>query len=164
MNITLIGMPGAGKSTVGILLAKSALMDFIDTDLIIQRKHGMSLCELIAKHGEEEFKKTENDIISELCCENTVIATGGSAVYGEDGMKHLREISTVVYLKVPLSSLKHRLRNIKTRGVVMKHRESIEQLFQRREPLYEKYAHLTVDCSALSAEKCVDAIIDLIKK
>ena len=77
MNITLIGMPGAGKSTVGVLLAKSMLMDFVDTDLLIQRKHGMSLCEFIEKYGEEEFKKAENDVISSLECENTVIATGG---------------------------------------------------------------------------------------
>lgn len=159
MNVTLIGMPGAGKSTVGVLLAKSMLMDFVDTDLLIQRKYGMSLCEFIEKYGEEEFKKAENDVISSLNCENTVIATGGSAVYGEGGMKHLGEISTIVYLSVPVESLSERLSNIRTRGVVMKKGESIEQLFQRRSPLYEKYAEITVDCSALRAEECVDEII-----
>ncbi len=164
MNITLIGMPGAGKSTVGVLLAKSMLMDFVDTDLLIQRKHGMSLCEFIEKYGEEEFKKAENDVISSLECENTVIATGGSAVYGDDGMKHLSEISVIVYLKVPVSSLNERLSNIKTRGVVMKKGESVEQLFKRRSPLYEKYADITVDCSALKPEECVDAIIGNLKK
>lgn len=159
MNVTLIGMPGAGKSTVGVLLAKSMLMDFVDTDLLIQRKYGMSLCEFIEKYGEEEFKRAENDVISSLNCENTVIATGGSAVYGEGGMKHLCEISTIVYLSVPVESLSERLSNIRTRGVVMKKGESIEQLFQRRSPLYEKYAEITVDCSALRAEECVDEII-----
>ncbi len=159
MNVTLIGMPGAGKSTVGVLLAKSMLMDFVDTDLLIQRKYGMSLCEFIEKYGEEEFKRAENDVISSLNCENTVIATGGSAVYGEGGMKHLCEISTIVYLSVPVENLNERLSNIRTRGVVMKKGESIEQLFQRRSPLYEKYAQITVDCSALRAEECVDAII-----
>lgn len=164
MNITLIGMPGAGKSTVGVLLAKSMLMDFVDTDLLIQRKYGMSLCEFIEKNGEEEFKKAENDIISSLECENTVIATGGSAVYGDEGMKHLEEISRIVYLKVPVESLNERLSNIKTRGVVMKKGESVEQLFKRRSPLYEKYADITVDCSALKPEECVDAIIGNLKK
>ena len=164
MNITLIGMPGAGKSTVGVLLAKSMLMDFVDTDLLIQRKYGMSLCEFIEKNGEEEFKKAENDIISSLECENTVIATGGSAVYGDDGMKHLEEISRIVYLKVPVESLNERLSNIKTRGVVMKKGESVEQLFKRRSPLYEKYADITVDCSALRAEECVDDVIEKLKK
>ena len=159
MNVTLIGMPGAGKSTVGVLLAKSMLMDFVDTDLLIQRKYGMSLCEFIEKYGEEEFKRAENDVISSLNCENTVIATGGSAVYGEGGMKHLCEISTIVYLSVPVESLNERLSNIRTRGVVMKKGDSIEQLFQRRSPLYEKYAEITVDCSALRAEECVDEII-----
>lgn len=159
MNVTLIGMPGAGKSTVGVLLAKSMLMDFVDTDLLIQRKYGMSLCEFIEKYGEEEFKRAENDVISSLNCENTVIATGGSAVYGEGGMKHLCEISTIVYLSVPVENLNERLSNIRTRGVVMKKGESIEQLFQRRSPLYEKYAEITVDCSALRAEECVDEII-----
>ncbi len=164
MNITLIGMPGAGKSTVGVLLAKSMLMDFVDTDLLIQRKYGMSLCEFIEKNGEEEFKKAENDIISSLECENTVIATGGSAVYGDEGMKHLEEISRIVYLKVPVESLNERLSNIKTRGVVMKKGESVEQLFKRRSPLYEKYADITVDCSALRAEECVDDVIEKLKK
>ena len=164
MNITLIGMPGAGKSTVGVLLAKSMLMDFVDTDLLIQRKYGMSLCEFIEKNGKEEFKKAENDIISSLECENTVIATGGSAVYGDEGMKHLEEISRIVYLKVPVESLNERLSNIKTRGVVMKKGESVEQLFKRRSPLYEKYADITVDCSALRAEECVDDVIEKLKK
>ena len=164
MNVTLIGMPGAGKSTVGVLLAKSMLMDFVDTDLLIQRKYGMSLCEFIEKNGEEEFKKAENDIISSLECENTVIATGGSAVYGDEGMKHLEEISRIVYLKVPVESLNERLSNIKTRGVVMKKGESVEQLFKRRSPLYEKYADITVDCSALRAEECVDDVIEKLKK
>lgn len=160
MNITLIGMPGAGKSTIGVLLAKSMLMDFVDTDLLIQRKYGMSLCEFIERYGEDEFKRAENEVISSLSCENTVIATGGSAVYGDEGMKHLCEISTVVYLNVPVESLNKRLSNIKTRGVVMKKGESVEHLFRRRCPLYEKYAEITVDCSALRAEECVDTIIE----
>lgn len=164
MNITLIGMPGAGKSTIGVLLAKSMLMDFVDTDLLIQRKYGMSLCGFIEKYGEEEFKKAENDVISSLNCENTVIATGGSAVYGEEGMKHLCEISSVVYLSVPVECLNERLSNITTRGVVMKKGETVEALFNRRAPLYEKYAQLTVDCSLLKAEECVDAIIDRLKR
>lgn len=164
MNITLIGMPGAGKSTVGVLLAKSYLMDFTDTDLIIQRKYGKTLCELIEKYGEDGFKKLEEDTLLSVECSNTVIATGGSAVYGDEGMKHLRDISVVVYLKVPVRALERRIKNITARGVVMKKGESLSKLFERRSPLYEKYAHITVDCSGLSLEKCVDEIIKEVEK
>ena len=163
MNITLIGMPGAGKSTVGVLLAKSTLMDFTDTDLLIQKKYSSSLCGLIEEYGEEGFKKIEEETILSLTCSNTVIATGGSAVYGENAMKHLMDISTVVYLKVPVRTLERRIKNIKTRGVVMKKGESLSKLFERRSPLYEKYAHVSVDVSKLSAEECVDEILKSIK-
>ena len=159
MNITLIGMPGAGKSTVGVLLAKSTLMDFTDTDLLIQKKYSSSLCGLIEKYGEEGFKKIEEETLLSLTCSNTVISTGGSAVYGEDGMKHLRDISTVIYLKVPVRTLEKRIKNIKIRGVVMKKGESLSKLFERRSPLYEKYAHITVDAGKLSAEECVEEIL-----
>ena len=159
-NIILTGMPGCGKSTVGVILAKTFGMEFIDTDLIIQIQQRDKLQRLVDKFGTDCFRTFEEKaLLSVNNRENTGIATGGSAVYGDDGMKHLSEISVIVYLKVPVSSLNERLSNIRTRGVVMKKGESIEQLFQRRSPLYEKYAEITVDCSALRAEECVDEII-----
>ena len=164
MNVTLIGLPGAGKSTVGVLLAKSMLMDFVDIDLLIQRKYGMSLCEFIEKYGEEEFKKAENDVISSLNCENTVIATGGSAVYSEKAMSALKENGTVVYIDVDYHELKHRLTDISTRGIVLKDKISFYDVYLERTPIYEKYSDIAVYCSGKSVEKCVNEIIQKLKK
>ena len=161
-NIVLIGMPGAGKSTIGVILAKVLLYAFTDTDLIIQSRYGMSLSEIIERDGTEEFLKIENDVIASCEFFNCVVATGGSAVYGEEAMEKLRENGTVVYLNLPVSELKKRLSNIHTRGVAMKKGETIAELFEKRRPLYEKYADITVDCYGLTAEECVEKIISLI--
>lgn len=161
--ITLIGMPGAGKSTVGVLLAKSAIKKFIDTDLIIQQKTGKSLCDIIEEKGTEEFLKIENDIIVGESYDNCIIATGGSAVYGKEALAKLKEISTVVYLSLPVTELKKRISNIHTRGVAMKNGETLEELYAERESLYKKYADITLDCSGLTAEECVDRIMKNIK-
>ena len=158
-SITLIGMPGAGKSTIGVILAKSLLCDFTDTDLIIQKNTGKSLCDIISEKGTEGFLQLENDIICQQCFENCVIATGGSAVYGEEAMKKLKEISTVIFLKVDVSELEKRLSNITTRGVAMKEGTTIRDLHSERLPLYEKYADITLDCTGLTAEECVDKIV-----
>ena len=158
-NIVLIGMPGAGKSTIGVILAKALLYAFTDTDLIIQSKYGMSLSEIINKDGTEAFLKNENDVIAGCTFSNCVVATGGSAVYGEEAMKKLRENGTVVYLKLPVSELEKRLSNIHTRGVAMKKGETIADLYEKRRPLYEKYADITLDCYGLTAEECVEKII-----
>ncbi len=158
-NVVLIGMPGAGKSTIGVLLAKSMLKSFVDTDLIIQGQYGVSLCELIEKYGTDAFLKIENDVIENANFDGVVVATGGSAVYGEGAMRKLKENSIFVYLKLPLEELEKRLCNIHTRGVAMKNGTTLEELFEERTPLYEKYAHITVDCSSLSAERCVDEIV-----
>lgn len=162
-NIVLIGMPGAGKSTVGVLLAKSALMDFIDTDLIIQNLHGKSLCEIIDEKGTEEFLKIENDAICSFDYTNCVVATGGSAVYGEDAMQKLREKGVTVYLDLPLKEIKKRLSDIHSRGVAMKNGSTVEELYKERIHLYRKYADITVDCSGLTAEMCVEKILSEIK-
>lgn len=159
-NIVLIGMPGAGKSTVGVILAKSMLYDFCDTDLIIQKSTGKALCEIIKEDGIESFIKLEDDIISTQAFANSVVATGGSAVYGERAMKHLKENGIVVYLKVSADELSKRINNIHTRGIAMKEGTTIPQLYNERAPLYEKYADITVECENLSPEACVDLIMN----
>lgn len=161
-NIVLIGMPGCGKSTVGVLLAKALLCDFVDTDLIIQSKCGASLCNIIEKHGIEGFKDIENEILSELEIENAVIATGGSAVYGEKGMENLKKNGKTVYLKLSPDDIVRRIDNITTRGIVMEKGSTIAELYALRAPLYERYADVTVDCTSLGIEECVQRIKDLL--
>ena len=157
-NITLIGMPGAGKSTIGVILAKSLLCDFTDTDLIIQKKTGKSLCDIIDERGTDGFLQLENEIVCQQNFENAVIATGGSVVYGDEAMAKLKEISTVVFLDVNVQELEKRLSNIKTRGVAMKKGTTVAELYKERLPLYKKYADITLDCTGLTAEECVDWI------
>lgn len=163
-NIVLIGMPGAGKSTIGVLLAKSLLCDFADTDLIIQKKHGCSLCDIINKEGTEKFIEIEDEVLSGCSFENTVIATGGSAVYGKNAMKNLKENGVTIYLSVSVNELQKRLQNIHTRGVAMKQGTSISDLFEERKPLYEKYADFILCCDGLTAEECVERIVDALEK
>ena len=154
-NIVLIGMPGAGKSTVGVLLAKTLLMDFTDTDLIIQRQTKMPLCDIINEKGTEYFIKLEEEIILGENFTNCVIATGGSAVYGKRAMEGFSRDCIIVYLKVELSELIRRLGDITTRGIAMEEGTGIPELFSERAPLYEKYAHVTVDCTGRTPEECV---------
>ncbi|MBR3976168.1 MAG: shikimate kinase [Clostridia bacterium] len=161
-NIVLIGMPAAGKSTVGVLLAKSLLRDFVDTDLIIQKKYRMSLCDIITERGSDAFIQLENDVIKAEDFINSVIATGGSAVYGEEAMKKLRENAKTVFLTLPIEEIKRRINDIHTRGVVIKNGATLDDLYTERLPLYEKYADITIDCSNLTAEECVDRIIESI--
>ena len=158
-NITLIGMPGAGKSTIGVILAKSLLCDFIDTDLIIQKKTGKSLCRLLDEKGTEGFLQLENDIICGESFESCVIATGGSAVFGAEAMAKLKKISTVIFLDVNVTELEKRLSNIRTRGVAMKKGTTVRKLYEERLPYYKKYADITLDCTGLTAEECVDKIV-----
>ncbi|MBQ8209399.1 MAG: shikimate kinase [Clostridia bacterium] len=162
-NVVLIGMPGAGKSTIGVLLAKSMLYSFVDTDLLIQREHSMSLCEIIEREGTQGFLKIENDIISKCDFSNSVIATGGSAVYGKDAMQKLKENGTVIYLELPVNELEKRLGNIQTRGVAMPNGNTIAELYKEREPLYKNYADITLNCENLTAEQCVDKCISFLK-
>lgn len=161
-NIILIGMPGAGKSTIGVLLAKSMLFDFCDTDLSIQKETGESLSQTILRIGIEEFIKLEESVICKNSFENSVVATGGSAVYGEKAMEHLKENGIVVYLKVSSEELKKRINNIHTRGIAMKDGTTIDELYAERAPFYEKYADVTIDCESHSAEECVELIIEKI--
>ena len=159
-NIVLIGMPGAGKSTIGVLLAKSPLMDFTDTDLLIQKKYSSALCDIINEKGIDEFLKAENDVICESDFTNCVVATGGSAVYGKEAMEKLKKSGVVVYLRVDASELEKRINNIHTRGIAMKDGTTISELYNERAPLYEKYADITIECDGHSPEECVDLIIN----
>jgi shikimate kinase len=157
-NIILIGMPGVGKSTVGVILAKILGYQFVDSDLVIQQKTGKKLREIIAEQGTDGFIRTENRINAALQAERSVIATGGSVVYGEEAMEHLKEIGVVVYIKQNLWHLKKRLRNIKGRGVVLKKGQTLDSLYAERTALYEKYADVTVDEHGLNVEQTIEAV------
>jgi shikimate kinase len=161
-NIILIGMPGAGKSTLGVVLAKALGFGFIDTDLIIQSEQKDKLFRIIEKKGIEQFIETENRCVACLNCENSVIATGGSVIFGKEAMENLKRLGTVIYLQVEESEIEKRLSNIKTRGVVMKNGETVGEIFKARTPLYEKYADITVCCKGMDLEKTVEKIISLV--
>lgn len=161
MNIVLIGMPGCGKSTIGVLLAKALMLDFVDTDLLIQKKHLKTLSEIIDSEGLEAFKEKESEVLSEISFKNSLIATGGSAVYSKSGMENLKKGATVVYLKLSPSEIKGRIKNIKTRGIVMEKGVTIDSLYRERAPLYEKYADYVLDCEGLTLEECVSALSEI---
>ncbi|HEY8499104.1 MAG TPA: shikimate kinase [Clostridia bacterium] len=157
-NIVLIGMPGAGKSTIGVLLAKTINCRFIDTDLIIQRKYGKLLKDIIAERGIDEFLSIEEREIISLDVNQSVIATGGSIVLKEKAMDHLKRIGTVVYLEAPYPELEKRIKNITTRGIVMKENQTLYDVYKERTPLYEKYAEITVCCSGKTMEQIVELL------
>lgn len=150
-NITLIGMPASGKSTVGVLLAKRLGFSFVDVDILIQEKEKRLLKEIIADVGDEGFMEIENRVNAELDVERSVIAPGGSVIYGKDAMEHLKEISTVVYLKLSYEDVKERLGDLVDRGVVLKDGMSLLDLYNERVPYYEKYADITVDETGVSS-------------
>lgn len=162
-NIILIGMPGVGKSTVGVILAKILGFKFIDTDLIIQQKEKRLLKDIISSEGVDGFIDIENRINSQLEAENSVIATGGSVVYGDEAMKHFSEIGTIVYLKLDYRKLRYRLGNIRNRGVVIRPGQRLSDLYNERIKLYEKYADITIDENGCGIEKTVNKIVDSLK-
>ncbi len=145
-NIVLIGMPGVGKSTVGVVLAKKLGYRFLDSDLVIQDKTGKMLHEIISEQGTEGFLRVEEEINASLDCDRTVIATGGSVVYGPKAMEHLSQIGKVVYLKLSCDAIEERLGDLNERGVALKDGQTLQDLYNERVPLYEKYANITVDC------------------
>lgn len=160
-NIVLIGMPGVGKSTVGVILAKVLGYGFIDADLVIQEKEGKLLHEIIEEAGAEGFIEVEERVNSRIEAEHAIIATGGSVVYGARAMEHLREIGVIVYLKLPFDELSRRLQDIKGRGVVLKSGQTLRDLYEERVPLYEKYADITVDEHNLNVEETIEKIVEL---
>jgi shikimate kinase len=151
-NIVLIGMPGAGKSTVGVILAKRIGLQFHDTDLIIQTLHKMRLQQIIDSRGLADFRRIESEVLTGLNLSNSIIATGGSAVYYSEGIAHLARSGRLVYLQVSLAELKQRIANMGERGLVMAKKQSFEDLYAERTPLYRSYAEKTIACDGKSAE------------
>ena len=158
-NIVLIGMPGVGKSTAGVVLAKVLGYKFIDADLIIQQEEKRLLHEIISQEGTEGFLAIENRVNAAIQAEDAVIATGGSVVYGQEAMEHLRSIGTVVYLQLAYPVLEQRLLDIKGRGVVLKDGQTLRDLYEERVPLYERYADIVVNEEGRNVEETIQSIV-----
>jgi len=159
-NIALIGMPGAGKSTLGVLLAKRSARAYVDTDLLIQRLEGASLSEILASRSAEAFHEVEARVVLELECSNTVIATGGSVVYGAAAMEHLGRIGRRVFLDVPIEQLAGRLGDLDKRGVIRHPHQDLADLLEERLPLYERWADVRIQCGDLHHDAVVEAILE----
>lgn len=157
-NIVLLGMPGSGKSTVGVLLAKRLGKRFVDTDLLIQEQENRLLSEIIQEEGLERFIEIENQVNASLLAENSVIAPGGSAVYGREAMEHFKEIGEIVYLKLSFRSVARRLGDLTKRGVVFRPGQTLKALYKERCPLYEKYADYIVECDGKKIGETLEAV------
>lgn len=157
-NIILIGMPGCGKSTVGVILAKTLGIGFVDTDLVIQQRENRLLQNIIDSDGIDYFIDCEAQAVKTVDCDNSVIATGGSVVYREDAIEHLKKNGKIVYLDVPLDEIKRRLNNISTRGIAAKKNDSIDDIYSERVALYNKYADIIIKTDGESVEKTVEKI------
>lgn len=157
-NIILIGMPGSGKSTVGVVLAKALGMKFLDVDLLIQEREGALLQELIDARGVERFLDLERDAICSLDCRGTVAAPGGSCVCREESAAHMRRLGTVVYLELSLPDVEGRIRNLSSRGIALSPGQTLADVYQYRAPLYERCAHITVPAGGQSLADTVEAI------
>ncbi len=157
-NVILTGMPGSGKSTVGVVLAKGLGYRFLDSDLVIQEQTGKLLYQLIEELGEAGFLVLENEVNASILASHTVIATGGSAIYGKEAMAHFKEIGKVVYLKLPYGELAERLGDLHERGVVLKPGFTLKDLYDERAPLYERYADITLDCGNKSIRQVMEEI------
>ena len=162
-NITLIGMPGAGKSTIGVVLAKVLGYQFLDSDLLIQKQEKRRLSEIIEEEGYIGFQEVENRVNASIEADKTVIATGGSVVYCEEAMEHLKSIGTVVYLKLSLNALSKRLGNLKGRGVLLREGQTLTDLYDERTPLYEKYADIVIDEEGKDLEESLELLLETLK-
>jgi shikimate kinase len=163
-SIVLIGMPGAGKSTMGVILAKALRKRFIDTDLVIQEETGRDLQEILDNDGPEAFKEIEEKTILGRRFENAVIATGGSVVFSNRAMQHLKKDGTAIWLTIGFLEMERRLRNIRTRGVVLAKGETLREMYDERVPLYRKYADITVACGDGDFEECIGIVLDELKR
>ena len=163
-NIVIIGMPGAGKSTMGVILAKTLGRNFTDTDIVAQENTGWLLQEIIDEEGTDAFLKTEEKTILSLHCHNAVIATGGSVVFSEKAMEHLTKEGVVIYLKISIEEMVRRLNNITRRGIVLVAGQSLREMYNQRVPLYEKYSDITIDCSDRDFDNCIGNVMDELHK
>lgn len=163
-NIVLIGMPGSGKSTVGVILAKMTARDFVDTDVLIQKEQGRSLQDIVDRDGYLKLREIEEKTISKLECRNHVIATGGSAVYSQAAMAHLKTDGIAVFLNADLQTLLARVKDFETRGLAKRPDQGVADLFSERHALYRKYADVTVDCEGITHEEVCAKIIKELKK
>jgi shikimate kinase len=161
-NLVLVGMPGAGKSTIGVLLAKYLAMDFVDTDLLIQVEYGDALQRIVDTEGYMALRRIEETVIMKTQLRHTVIATGGSAVYSSVAMVHLKQNGTVVFLDVALSEIKRRVKNFDNRGIARRENQTFDDLFFERVPLYRHFADLTVVCDSLNQDEVALAIIEAV--
>lgn len=159
-NIILIGMPGSGKSTVGVVLAKKLGYQFIDSDLVIQEKCRKLLHQLIEERGEAGFVVLENEVNASILADGAVIATGGSAVYGKEAMAHFKEMGQIVYLELAFEELQERLGDLHERGVVLKEGMTLKELYEERIPLYEKYADIVVSCTGRDIRDVMEEIVE----
>lgn len=163
-NLVLIGMPAAGKSTLGVVLAKTLGMDFVDTDLLIQKAQGELLQDIIDKEGLLHFMQLEETILSGLKLSDSIISTGGSAVYSEKAMQNLKIGGYILYLHVSFDEIEKRLKNITTRGIVMREGSTLKDVFKERVPLYRQYADSVIDCTGKNLEQCIDEIVKIIRR
>ncbi len=163
-NIVLIGMPSCGKSTIGVVLAKVMGYQFIDSDLVIQQETGRLLNEIIEDDGLDVFNKIENDVNLSLDYDKAIIATGGSVVYGEEAMEHLRSIGTIVYIELPYEVLQERIGDLSARGVSIKKGQTFKELYDERRPLYEKYADITISTYGMSIREVVQNLKEILIK
>ena len=162
-NLVLIGMPGAGKSTNGLLLAKALGKDFVDTDVLIQVREGETLQLIMDSSDYLQLRKIEESVLTHIDVNNTVIATGGSAVYSENGMAHLKKNGIVVYLETPLQTLEQRIHDYETRGIAKHPEQSFDDLFIERSKLYNQYADIVIHCDQQPPEEVVHSVLDALK-
>ncbi len=161
-NITLIGMPGCGKSTIGVVLAKTLGYEFVDVDLVIQKRQGALLQELLDAHGTQAFLDMERDAVLSVQCTHTVIAPGGSCVLREDAMAHLKELGKVVYLRLSLPAVTRRISNLADRGIAFAPGQTLADVYAQRTPLYERWADVTVDADGQNVPQTLQGVRDAI--
>lgn len=159
-NIVLIGMPGSGKSTVGVILAKMLTKRYLDTDILLQNIEKRSLQDIIDAEGHMVLREIEERVLSDIQCKNHIVATGGSAAYSEPAMLHLKNDGIIVFLHANLQALKQRIHNYETRGLAKRPDQSFQDLFDERFALYQKYADITIQCSDLTQDQVCDHIVE----
>lgn len=160
-NVVLIGMPGSGKSTCGVLAAKALLKNFFDTDLLIQNLENKRLQTILDENGTDYFQAAEEKAVLSLQIEGTIIATGGSVVYSKEAMEHLKKLGKVIYLQLTYETMESRINNITTRGVVLKKGSTLRDMYEERKNLYEEYADEIISCDFLTVEETVEKIVEI---